>query len=86
MSFSNLLPRSPWTPPHQPASRDNQPASPYSKRQAARASQPVIQQQVAPLPEQGQGTMALVPGATVPRFIRCFLCRVISSIRRSARR
>ena len=36
MSFSNLLPRSPWTPPHQPASRDNQPASPYSKRQAAR--------------------------------------------------
>ena len=64
MSFSNLLPRSPWTPPHQPASRDNQPASPYSKRQTARASQPVTQpvaaEQVAPLPEQGQGTMTLV--------------------------
>ena len=66
MSFSNLLPRSPWTPPHQPASRDNQPASPYSKRQAARASQPVIQQQVAPLPEQGQGTMTLVQRRNSP--------------------
>ena len=80
MSFSNLLPRSPWTPPRsqpaqhsqptqhsqpaQPASRNDQPARPYSKRQAARASQPVAQpaadEQVAPLPEQGQGTMALV--------------------------
>ena len=54
MSFSNLLPRSPWPPPHQPASRDNQSASPYSKRQAARASQPVTQpvaaEQMAPLP------------------------------------
>ena len=64
MSFSNLLPRSPWTPPHQPASRDNQPASPYSKRQATYPSQPVTQ----------------------PVFIRCFLCRVMSSIRLSARR
>lgn len=74
MSFANLLPRAPWTPPHspatqypqsaQPASRNDQPASPYSKRQAARTSQPVAQpavaEQVAPLPEQGQGTMALV--------------------------
>lgn len=68
MSFSNLLPRAPWTPPRsqpaQPASRNDQPASPYSKRQAARTSQPTAQpvtaEQVAPLPEQGQGTMALV--------------------------
>ena len=80
MSFAHLLPRAPWTPPlSQPAQRsqpaqysqpaqsaslNDQPAGPYSKRQAARASQPVAQpalpQQVAPLPEQGQGTMALV--------------------------
>ncbi len=80
MSFTNLLPRAPWTPPHspatqysqpaqhspatQPASRNGQPARPYSKRQAAGTSQPVAQpaadEQVAPLPEQGQGTMALV--------------------------
>ena len=74
MSFAHLLPRAPWTPPHsptaqysqpaQPASRNDQPARPYSKRQAARTSQPVAQsaivEQVAPLPEQGQGTMALV--------------------------
>lgn len=66
MSFSNLLPRSPWTPPHQPASRDNQSASPYSKRQAARASQPVAAEQVAPLPEQGQGTMTLVQRRNSP--------------------
>lgn len=70
MSFSNLLPRSPWTPPHQPASRDNQPASPYSKRQAARTSQPAAQpvaaEQVAPLPEQGQGTMTLVQRRNSP--------------------
>ena len=70
MSFSNLLPRSPWTPPHQPASRDNQPASPYSKRQATYPSQPVTQpvaaEQVAPLPEQGQGTMTLVQRRNSP--------------------
>ena len=74
MSFAYLLPRAPWTPQHsptaqysqpaQPASRNDQPARPYSKRQAARTSQPVAQsalvEQVAPLPEQGQGTMALV--------------------------
>lgn len=74
MSFANLLPRAPWTPPHapatQPASRNDQPASPYSKRQAARASQPVAQpavtEQVAPLPEQGQGTMALVQRRNSP--------------------
>ena len=78
MSFANLLPRAPWTPPHspatqysqsaqypqpaQPASRNDQPARPYSKRQAARTSQaqPAVAEQVAPLPEQGQGTMALV--------------------------
>lgn len=68
MSFANLLPRAPWTPPHAqsalPASRNDQPARPYSKRQAARTSHPVAQpvhaSQVAPLPEQGQGTMALV--------------------------
>ena len=92
MSFANLLPRAPWTPPYspatqysqpaqhspatqrsqsaqypqpaQPASRNDQPSRPYSKRQAARASQPMAQpaaaEQVAPLPEQGQGTMALV--------------------------
>lgn len=68
MSFANLLPRAPWTPPRsqpaQPASRNGQPARPYSKRQAARTSestaQPAVAEQVAPLPEQGQGTMALV--------------------------
>ena len=80
MSFANLLPRAPWTPPHspatqysqtahhspavQPASRNGQPARPYSKRQAAGTSQPVarpaVAEQVAPLPEQGQGTIALV--------------------------
>lgn len=68
MSFANLLPRAPWTPPRsqpaQPASRNDQPARPYSKRQAARTSestaQPAVAEQVAPLPEQGQGTMALV--------------------------
>ena len=68
MSFANLLPRAPWTPPHAPvaqsASRNDQPLSPYSKRQEARASQPAAQpvaaEQAAPLPEQGQGTMALV--------------------------
>ena len=80
MSFAHLLPRAPWTPPlSQPAQRsqpaqysqpalsaslNDQPAGPYSKRQAAHASQPVAQpvtaEQVAPLPEQGQGTMALV--------------------------
>lgn len=68
MSFANLLPRAPWTPPHAqsalPASRNDQPVRPYSKRQAARSSHPVAQpvpaSQVAPLPEQGQGTMALV--------------------------
>lgn len=80
MSFANLLPRAPWTPPRspatqysqtaqhspavQPASRNGQPARPYSKRQAAGTSQPVarpaVAEQVAPLPEQGQGTMALV--------------------------
>lgn len=68
MSFANLLPRAPWTPPRsqpaQPASRNDQPARPYSKRQAAGTSQPVarpaVAEQVAPLPEQGQGTMALV--------------------------
>ena len=68
MSFANLLPRAPWTPPHspaaQPTSRSIQSVSPYSKRQAARTSQPVAQpvtaEQVAPLPEQGQGTMTLV--------------------------
>lgn len=54
MSFSNLLPRAPWTPPHHPA----QPASPYSKSRPS--AQPALPQQVAPLPEQGQGTMALV--------------------------
>ena len=59
MSFSHLLPRSPWTPPHQPA----QPVSPYSKSRSSAQPvipQPVIAEQVAPLPEQGQGTMALV--------------------------
>lgn len=80
MSFSNLLPRSPWTPPRsqpaqysqpaQPASRNDQPARPYSKRQAARTSQPVTQpvaaEQVAPLPEQGQGTMTLVQRRNSP--------------------
>ena len=68
MSFAHLLPRAPWTPPRsqpaQPASRNDQPSRPYSKRQAARTSQPVAQpviaEQIAPLPEQGQGTMALV--------------------------
>lgn len=78
MSFANLLPRAPWTPPHspamqysqsaqypqtaQPASRNDQPVGPYSKRQAAGTSQaqPATAEQVAPLPEQGQGTMALV--------------------------
>ena len=90
MSFANLLPRAPWTPPYspatqysqpaqhspatqrsqsaqypqpaQPASRNDQPSRPYSKRQAARTSQaqPAVAEQVAPLPEQGQGTMALV--------------------------
>lgn len=54
MSFANLLPRAPWTPPHHPA----QPASPYSKSHPS--AQPALPQQVAPLPEQGQGTMALV--------------------------
>ena len=82
MSFANLLPRAPWTPPHspatqysqsaqypptaQPASRNAQPASPYSKRQAARTSQPIVPPQVAPLPEQGQGTMALVQRRNSP--------------------
>ena len=70
MSFSNLLPRSPWTPPHQPASRDNQPASPYSKRQATYPSQPVTQPVAAEAggsaPEQGQGTMTLVQRAQQP--------------------
>ena len=86
MSFANLLPRAPWTPPHspatqrsqsaqypqpaQPASRNDQPSRPYSKRQAARTSQPVAQpaaaEQVAPLPEQGQGTMALVQRRNSP--------------------
>lgn len=72
MSFANLLPRAPWTPPRsqpaQPASRNDQPTHPYSKRQAAHTSQsvaqsvaqPAVAKQVAPLPEQGQGTMALV--------------------------
>ncbi|WP_298593370.1 Rv3235 family protein [uncultured Rothia sp.] len=78
MSFANLLPRAPWTPPRsqpaqysqpaqhspatQPTSRNDQPARPYSKRQAAGTSQaqPVTAEQAAPLPEQGQGTMALV--------------------------
>ena len=72
MSFAHLLPRAPWTPPRsqpaQPAARNNQPTRPYSKRQAAHTSQsvaqslaqPVAAEQVAPLPEQGQGTMALV--------------------------
>ena len=64
MSFANLLPRAPWTPPHSPATQHSQPVSPYSKRQEARASQPAAQpvaaEQAAPLPEQGQGTMALV--------------------------
>ena len=66
MSFAHLLPRAPWTPPlsqpAQPAARNNQPTRPYSKRQAAHTSQsmaqPAIAEQVAPLPEQGQGTMA----------------------------
>ena len=86
MSFADLLPRAPWTPPHspatqysqsaqypqpaQPASRNDQPVSPYSKHQAARTSQPVAQpviaEQIAPLPEQGQGTMALVQRRNSP--------------------
>lgn len=78
MSFAHLLPRAPWTPPRsqpaQPASRNDQPARPYSKRQAARSSQslaqsvaqPVATEQVAPLPEQGQGTMALVQKRNSP--------------------
>lgn len=84
MSFANLLPRAPWTPPHspatqysqsaqypqtaQPASRNAQPARPYSKRQAAGTSQaqPATAEQVAPLPEQGQGTMALVQRRNSP--------------------
>lgn len=84
MSFADLLPRAPWTPPHspatqysqsarysqpaQPASRNDQPVSPYSKRQAARASQaqPATAEQVAPLPEQAQGTMALVQRRNSP--------------------
>lgn len=74
MSFANLLPRAPWTPPHAPvtqsASRNDQPSRPYSKRQAARASQPVAQpaaaEQIAPLPEQAQGTMALVQRQNSP--------------------
>lgn len=86
MSFAHLLPRAPWTPPHspatqysqsaqypqpaQPASRNDQPVGPYSKRQAARTSQPVAQsaivEQVAPLPEQGQGTMTLVQRRNSP--------------------
>ena len=90
MSFSNLLPRSPWTPPHQPASRDNQPASPYSKRQATYPSQPVTQpvaaEQVAPLPEQGQGTMTLVQRRNSPSVYSLLPLPVMSSIRLSARR
>lgn len=84
MSFANLLPRAPWTPPHspamqysqsaqysqpaQPAARNAQPVGPYSKRQAARASQaqPAAAEQVAPLPEQAQGTMALVQRRNSP--------------------
>ena len=68
MSFAHLLPRAPWTPPPsqpaqrsqpaQPAARNNQPAGPYSKSRPS--AQPALPQQVAPLPEQGQGTMALV--------------------------
>ena len=90
MSFSNLLPRSPWTPPHQPASRNNQPASLYSKRQAAHTSQPVAQpvaaEQVAPLPERGRARWLWCRGATARRSIHCCRCRVMSSIRHSARR
>ena len=74
MSFANLLPRAPWTPPHAPvtqsASRNDQPSRPYSKRQAARACQPVAQpaaaEQIAPLPEQARGTMALVQRQNSP--------------------
>ena len=68
MSFANLLPRAPWTPPHSPATQHSQPLSPYSKRQAARASQaqPAAAEQVAPLPEQAQGTMALVQRRNSP--------------------